>query len=42
MKKFEEPKLNVEDLRMEDIITTSTCEDTGDSDCSYQTSCFTD
>jgi hypothetical protein len=38
MMKFEEPKLNVEELEVEDVITAST----GDSDCDYQTECLTD
>lgn len=26
MKKFEEPKLNIEELEVEDVLTTSTCD----------------
>jgi hypothetical protein len=26
MKKFEEPKLNIEELKVEDVLTTSTCD----------------
>lgn len=40
MKKFEEPKLNVEELEVEDVITASTGE--GDPDCNYQTECLGD
>lgn len=39
MRKFEEPKLNVEELKLEDIITAST---SGDPDCAYQTECIGD
>lgn len=43
MKKFEEPKLNVETLEVEDVITASNeCLDDIPSDCQYETSCFTD
>lgn len=36
MKKYEEPKLNVQELEMEDVITTSI---TTDDDCGYQLPC---
>lgn len=40
MKKFEEPKLSVEMLELEDVITTSTCDDdctvdVGGSPCEF-------
>lgn len=41
MKKFEEPKLNVEMLVVEDVVATSTCP-TFNPDCATQLSCLTD
>ena len=41
MKKFEEPKLNVEELEVEDVISVSTCP-TYNSACPYETECITD
>lgn len=45
MKKFEEPKLNVEALEVEDVITasiTGCVDDCTDDGCLYETTCFGD
>lgn len=45
MKKFEEPKLNVAVLDLEDVITTSTCTADGipsNPACPYETECIGD
>lgn len=39
MKRFEEPKLAIEVLEVEDVISTSSCPT---NDCGYETECLTD
>ena len=37
MKKFEEPKLNIDNLEVDDVITTSET-----NECAYETECIGD